>query len=165
MSTVFGVTRNAWLLSRTITCVPGSTRITRPVTSAVWAIAAVATASVSATTRIEIDLCICRGLLRSSNSREGSKDAATHCRLRRADCALRRDEVAGDREHRKPEAHQRIDDARGPAAEVTGVHVRDVVPHAESRLQRRCAGHAACLAVDDHGAGRRLDAKGVVNVG
>src|SRR5262249_27886788 len=160
MSDVLGVTRNAWLLSRMMTCVPGSTRITRPVTSAVWAIAAVVTASVSATTRIDVDVCICRRLLRSSNSSKGSKDTATHCRSRRPDCALRRDQIAGDRENRQPEAHERVGNTRGPAREVTVMQVRDVVPRAESRLRRLCTRHAAGLAVDDHRAGRRLDANG-----
>src|SRR5437870_7575971 len=149
MSTVFGVTRNAWLLSRTITCVPGSTRITRPVTSAVWAIAAVATASVSAMTNIDIGLCIWRCLLQSSNSTRGSKDAAIDRRSRRAAGALRRDQIARDREKAQSETHQRICDARDPAGEVTVMETRDPVPHAESRLRRRCAGHVACLAVDD----------------
>src|SRR5215813_1984633 len=165
MSDVLGVTRNAWLLSRMMTCVPGSTRITRPVTSAVWAIAAVVIASVSATTRLDIDVCICRRLLRSSNRSEGSKDAATHCRSRRPDCAVRRNQIASDRENRQPEAHEHIGDARCPARKVTGVQARDAVPHAEPRLGRLFTRHATGLAVDDHRAGRRLDTNGVAIVG
>src|SRR2546422_867947 len=158
MSTVFGVTRNAWLLSRTITGVPGSTRITRPVTSAVWAIAAVVTASARAATKIDIGLYICRCLPRSSNETSGSKDAATECRSRRARRAPRRDEITGDRENWQSEADQRIGDARDPAGEITVVETRDPVPRCEPRLITLLADDAARFPVDDHGAGGRLDA-------
>src|SRR5262249_10948236 len=97
--------------------------------------------------------------------RKGSKDAATHCPSWSPHGALRRDQIASDREDREPEAYERVRNTRGPAREVTVVQARDIVPHAEARLRRLDTGHAARLAVDDHGADRRLDANGAEIVG